>query len=305
MLGAASAAAAGCGGDALEEGAAVEARGAPARDHDGEAAVGAAGEESGGFGQAGDATGDAAEDLHADLVEDGDGAVVGIGGGGGGEIGGGRVGEAAAGVPQGLARVAELAAELLDGGGDVARAAGEGAAEIAEDGGLVPELAAGARAGGEGDARLALVALDAEDAQEPDLRCARAVGATAGRDVEIADGDDADVLGDLGGAPQRERRELFRRGKEGADGGVVVDDGVDEGLGLGDEALVERLAIDVDGAGGLAEARRDGGRKGDVGEARESMCCPVCSAMWTRRRPRSTLPAIEAADVEGAPPSRR
>jgi len=66
------------------------------------------------------------------------------------------------------------------------------------------------------------------------------------------------VMIDFGLAPQRQRGELGGRREEGANRDVVVDDRIDERLGIGHRPLVELAAIDVDRATGFAEARRNG-----------------------------------------------
>src|SRR5262249_28150143 len=157
-----------------------------------------------------------------------------------------------AGLAEAVAGVAELAAQLVDRGGDLEVAASERAAEAAEHVEALAELVAGAPAGGERHALLALVALDAGDAHEADLARARAVRAAAGRAVEVADLDHAHVFGDLGIAAQLDRRELRGRGEERADRQVVVDHRVAELLGPREVGLGELLLVEVDRAGRVA-----------------------------------------------------
>src|SRR5262249_3423570 len=157
-------------------------------------------EEGRDLGVRGDALGDAAEQLDAGVVDDGDGAAILVREGCLGELFRERLGKAAARTAERLAGLGELAADLVDGAGSVARAAGEVPPEIGQDFGLAVELLAGAAARREADPRLALVALDPEHADEANLRGAGAVGAAAGSDVEVADGNDADMVRHLGGA---------------------------------------------------------------------------------------------------------
>src|SRR6185369_8603673 len=155
----------------------------------------------------GDPRRDRAEQLHAPVLEDRDRPPA-VRVRSGGDLGRDAPRELAARAPERLLRLRELAPQLLEPRAHVPRPARELAPELAQELGLLPELAPRAFPRREVDARLALVALDPRDLHEPHLPRARAVRAAARREVEVADRDDPDVVRHLRRAAQRQLTEL-------------------------------------------------------------------------------------------------
>ncbi len=153
---------------------------------------------------------------------------------------------------QRVASLLEVGAQPADRLAHVERAAGEALRQLAQHRVLAADVVQRAAPGVERDAMTALVALEPDDPHRADLPRARAVGPTAGGQVEAVDVDHPHVAVDLRRSPQRHGAELLRGREERAHDRVAHDHVVDQVLGPGEAALVER-SLHVDRARGGPE----------------------------------------------------
>jgi hypothetical protein len=182
------------------------------------------------------------------------------------EVGGDGCCNADANAAKRFARVGKFTAEFVEARGNIARAARKLARKRSRDGCFATNVAPGTRTRRKNDANISLVTFDGFDSDKPHLGRVRAMRPAARRYVEVPNRHDAYVVRHFRLTPQRERAKFIGGREEGPNGDVVIDERVDEILGLGDRAFVECGDIEVDGAGAFSEAGGDGFRGGNVRE---------------------------------------